>query len=184
MKRLAPFDRKSDPAAALDPRVAMGRLKAIAKPRLKNIIEQSSKSQADLARTIGVSRASVTRWIKGDAHMPNRRIIEVSYMHDVSPFWLLGIVEDRAIDWRLPSLPAGQYETAAEKRRELSSLLEAAMDRKTYLKEYQADYREPIQLLFDMVCFRNGRDLENSTYTPALDILINGLLEFPEIVKN
>lgn len=171
--QLAPFDRKRDPAEALDPRVGAGRLKAIAKPRLVRGDTLAFESQTDLARSLGVAKSTVTKWAKGQLPMSNRHVIAAAYHLNVSPFWLLGIVEDRSFDWRVPAMPAEQYERAQKVRSELASAICSISDAGKLLEEYPADYREPDQLLADAICWHAHERTGNDEHVPLIELLIH-----------
>jgi transcriptional regulator with XRE-family HTH domain len=63
--------------------------------KIKTLREKFGKTQADLARDLGISRAAVNSWEMGLAAPSTSTLIELSHLFSVSTDYLLGI-EDRA----------------------------------------------------------------------------------------
>lgn len=59
--------------------------------RIKQLREQSSMTQADLARRLGVTRSSVNAWEMGISAPSTQYIVELAKMFKVSSDYLLGL---------------------------------------------------------------------------------------------
>lgn len=58
--------------------------------RLKEAIENMGITQAELSRRSGISRASITDYLKGKYKAKQRAIFALAQALDVDAFWLLG----------------------------------------------------------------------------------------------
>lgn len=170
-QRFESYDRNTDALEMLDPRVKHGRIKAIPKTRLVSQSALNGKTQAGLAKALGVAKSTITKWAKGQAHMSNRRVIEAAYMLDISPLWLLGFGQDSSFDWRGPSMQVEQYATVKESRRRLEQLVCTITDKGQYLEDYPADYRDVNQLLLDVIVFCARQHSGKGASATLIDIL-------------
>lgn len=66
--------------------------------KIKSLREKSGRTQANLARALGISRAAVNSWEMGVAIPSTALIIELSDTFSVSADYLLGLNREAVVD--------------------------------------------------------------------------------------
>ncbi|MDR0853694.1 MAG: helix-turn-helix domain-containing protein [Clostridiales Family XIII bacterium] len=66
--------------------------------KIKSLREKSGRTQAELARELGISRAAVNSWEMGIAAPSTALIIELSNTFSVSSDYLLGLDTEVSVD--------------------------------------------------------------------------------------
>ena len=66
--------------------------------RIKLLREQNGKTQADLAKRLGITRSSVNAWEMGISTPSTQYIVELANPFHVSTDYLLGLSSSTAID--------------------------------------------------------------------------------------
>jgi transcriptional regulator with XRE-family HTH domain len=66
--------------------------------RIKLLREQNGKTQADLAKRLGITRSSVNAWEMGISTPSTQYIVELASIFHVSTDYLLGLSNTTAID--------------------------------------------------------------------------------------
>lgn len=59
--------------------------------RIKQILDNRRLTQKDLALKVGVTKTSVSRWIRGENEMGISQLAKISKELNVSADWLLGL---------------------------------------------------------------------------------------------
>lgn len=82
--------------------------------RIKECIEEAGETPTELAKLLGVNRATVYRWINGStSNMKTTMISALARRYEVSPSWLMG--------YDVPKYP--ETESHANKRNLISDML-------------------------------------------------------------
>ena len=66
--------------------------------RIKLLREQSGKTQAELAKRLGITRSSVNAWEMGISTPSTQYLVELANLFHVSTDYLLGLSSTTAID--------------------------------------------------------------------------------------
>lgn len=66
--------------------------------KIKLLREQNGKTQADLAKRLGITRSSVNAWEMGISTPSTQYIVELANLFHVSTDYLLGLSSTTAID--------------------------------------------------------------------------------------
>ena len=66
----------------------------VAVPKVNlGILAAEAGSVTALSNRLGIDRPSLSKWISGQREMPNNQLLYVAASMDVSPLWLLDLVE-------------------------------------------------------------------------------------------
>lgn len=61
------------------------------KERFKEALEIKQKKPADIAKQLGVSRSTISQYLKGTIVPKRERLVELSRALNVNPVWLMGL---------------------------------------------------------------------------------------------
>lgn len=153
------------------------------KQRLKVAMESKNISQAELARKMNLSEATISSWIKGKYQATEENLEKLGYVLNVNPVWLMGLdVEiDKNINnykdntTKMPILgriPAGTPIEAIEDIEDYLYIPNSRLKGGEYfLLKIQGNSMHPKYLEGDIVLFKKVSNCESGT---DCAVLING----------
>jgi transcriptional regulator with XRE-family HTH domain len=92
--------------------------------RLKQAIEDRGFNQSSLARTLGVSQTTVSRWERGENTPSEEEINKLCYALRVNRHWLVGGEGPRTATWKVYEDP-GYYSRLARRQEQINLVMQS-----------------------------------------------------------